>query len=271
MTSRIDTLFERLRNENRSALVTYITGGDPKPEATVSYMQTLVEAGADIIELGMPFSDPMADGPVIQRASERALASGMSLTKVLQSVAEFRREDSETPVVLMGYLNPIEAMGYEAFAENASKLGVDGILIVDSPPEESHKLNTILKDNNLDQIFLVSPNSSEQRVKAVSELGRGFVYYVSVKGVTGSSTLDVSEVADKISDFRNYVDLPIGVGFGVKTAADAAAVGAVSDAVIIGSAIVEVIESAGDDLAAGRENLGDKVRAYADATRADAD
>ena len=265
MTSRIESAFAKVKQQSRSALVTYITAGDPSPTASLPYMQALVDAGADVIELGMPFSDPMADGPVIQRASERALAAGMSLAKVLETVEGFRQHDSETPVVLMGYLNPIESMGYAEFAERASSAGVDGVLIVDSPPEESHDLNAILRRYNLDQIFLVSPNSSERRIKAVSDLGSGFVYYVSVKGVTGSATLDVAEVAERVSHFRSDVDLPIGVGFGVKTGEDAAAVAGVSDAVIIGSAIVEVVEQAGDNFALGCDSLRAKVTTYSEA------
>ena len=262
MATRIDNLFTNLAPQSRSALVTYITAGDPSPEASLSYMRSLVEAGADLIELGMPFSDPMADGPIIQRASERALAAGMSLAKVLDTVRLFRQSNTDTPLVLMGYLNPIEAMGYDEFATRASEAGVDGVLIVDSPPEESHALNAILRQRNLDQIFLVSPNSSAQRIKGVVELGSGFVYYVTVKGVTGSASLDIDEVAEKIASFREHVTLPIGVGFGVKTAADAASVAAVGDAVIIGSAIVEVVEQAGKDTDAGCKKLREKVSAY---------
>ncbi|MEM7466017.1 MAG: tryptophan synthase subunit alpha [Pseudomonadota bacterium] len=262
MASRIPPLFATLDQQSRSALVTYVTAGDPSAEGTTAYLQTLVEAGADIIELGMPFSDPMADGPVIQRASERALAGGMSLTGVLEIVQSFRADNKTTPVILMGYLNPIESMGYAEFSSRAAAAGVDGILIVDSPPEESDDLNAQFRAAGLDQIFLISPNSSEQRVQAVSALGGGFVYYVSVKGVTGSKALDVTEVAKNIQALRQHVKLPLGVGFGIRTAEDAANVAGVSDAVIIGSAIVELVEEAGSSIEAGREALKAKVSSY---------
>ena len=267
MTSRLKSLFENLNEQSRSALVTYITAGDPNEEATLAYMNTLVETGADIIELGMPFSDPMADGPVIQRASERALANGMSLAKVLDVVAEFRNSDQQTPIILMGYLNPIEAMGYENFTVRANEVGVDGVLIVDLPPEESHDFNAVAKQHHIDQIFLVSPNSNTERVKTVSDLGGGLVYDVSVKGVTGSATLDVGDVAAKIAEFRQLVTLPIGVGFGIKTPEDVRNVAAVSDAVIVGSAIVEVVEQAAGDIVKGCEGLQQRVSGYREAIR----
>lgn len=265
MTSRIESCFRQLDQDNRSALVTYITAGDPLPEATLVYMQALSEAGADIIELGMPFSDPMADGPVIQRASERALSAGMTLAKVLSVVREFRAEDKVTPIILMGYLNPIEAMGYQVFATQAAAAGVDGVLIVDMPPEESADLNVVLKDSELDQIFLISPNSSESRIASVSVLGGGFAYYVTIKGVTGSAALDVSQVAEKIGAFRSHVSLPIGVGFGIKTPEQATAVARFSDAVIIGSALVEIVEQQAGDIAGGCQQLSTKVRAFREA------
>lgn len=265
MTSRIAKRFTALGEKNRSALVTYLTAGDPSAQATLSYMQSLTKAGADIIELGMPFSDPMADGPVIQRASERALQGGMSLAKVLDLVSDFRQSDHETPIVLMGYLNPVEAMGYEEFSRRAADVGVDGVLIVDSPPEESQDLNNALRQRNLDQIFLISPNSSAQRIETASKLGGGFIYYVTVKGVTGSATLDVEEVEQRIDAFRDKVSLPIGVGFGIKTPEHAAAVAQISDAVIIGSSLVEVVEQTGNDTAAAKAKLGSKVAAFRDA------
>ena len=265
MTTRIKDLFDTLSAASRSALVTYITAGDPNADGTLAYMKTLVEAGADIIELGMPFSDPMADGPVIQRASERALANGMSLAKVLDVVAEFRKSDAQTPIILMGYLNPIEAMGYQKFAARAAAVGVDGLLIVDLPPEEAHQFNAVIRDNNIEQIFLISPNSDAARVNTVSDLGGGFVYYVSVKGVTGSTTLDVNDVASKIAEFRQQVTLPIGVGFGIKTPEDVRDIAAVSDAVIVGSAIVEVVEQAVEDIAKGCADLHTRVVSYREA------
>ncbi|MGR8947510.1 MAG: tryptophan synthase subunit alpha [Gammaproteobacteria bacterium] len=266
MTSRIKPLFENLAAESRSALVTYITAGDPSPDASLSYMHALVAAGADIIELGMPFSDPMADGPVIQRASERALANGMSLAKVLDLVTRFRVDNKDTPVVLMGYLNPIESMRYEEFAKRASAAGVDGVLVVDLPPGEAREFNDAAKAHSIDQIFLISPNSDEQRVKTVSDLGGGFVYYVSVKGVTGSAALDVADVAEKLANFRQQVTLPIGVGFGIKTAEDVRGVAAISDAVIVGSAIVEEVEKASQNIGLGCERLKKMVAGYRAAT-----
>lgn len=265
MTSRIAKKFASLEKQNLCALVTYLTAGDPGAEATLSYMQALTEAGTDIIELGMPFSDPMADGPVIQRASERALAGGMTLAKVLELVTQFRKTDDETPIVLMGYLNPVEAMGYEDFSRRAASAGVDGVLIVDSPPEESNDLNTALRSHELDQIFLISPNSSDQRISAASELGGGFIYYVTVKGVTGSATLDVAEVKNKIDTFKDRVSLPVGVGFGIKTSEHAAAVAQISDAVIIGSALVEIVERGCQDSGAALAELKSKVSSFSQA------
>lgn len=265
MTSRIAQRFTSLEKQNLSALVTYLTAGDPSAEATLAYMHSLTEAGTDIIELGMPFSDPMADGPVIQRASERALDGGMTLAKVLELVVAFRKTDDETPIVLMGYLNPVEAMGYEDFSRRAASAGVDGVLIVDSPPEESSELNDALRASQLDQIFLISPNSSEQRISAASELGGGFIYYVTVKGVTGSATLDVEAVKNKINTFKSNVSLPVGVGFGIKTPEHAAAVAQISDAVIIGSALVEIVERTSEDTDATQEELKSKVSSFSQA------
>ena len=265
MSSRIAQKFAELKDQNRSALITYITAGDPDTEATLNYMQTLTDAGTDIIELGMPFSDPMADGPVIQRASERALQAGMTLSKVIELVSDFRRVDDKTPIILMGYLNPVESMGYSEFSSRAAVAGVDGVLIVDSPPEESKELNAALRDKLLDQIFLISPNSNEQRIAAASELGGGFIYYVTVKGVTGSATLDVEAVGTKINAFRDGVALPIGVGFGIKTPQHAASVAQISDAVIVGSALVEVVESTSGDLGAATKQLANKVKSFSQA------
>jgi tryptophan synthase alpha chain len=202
-------------------------------------MHALVEAGADIIELGVPFSDPMADGPVVQRACERALARGVNLRQVLDMVREFRQHDVATPVVLMGYLNPIEAMGYGDFARAAAEAGVDGVLVVDLPPEESHELAPLLKAADMDLIFLLAPTSSTERIERVAALASGYVYYVSLKGVTGSAALDVSAVQRKLATIREYVSIPVGVGFGIKDPASAAAVSRVADAVVVGSAIVE--------------------------------
>ena len=240
--SRIADRFAALRVRNRTALVPFITAGDPRPAATVPMMHAMVEAGADIVELGIPFSDPMADGPVIQRASERALAAGMSFAKVLEIVREFRSGDAETPVVLMGYLNPLEAAGYAAAAECAAAAGVDGFITVDLPPEEAGELVREVRANGMDPVFLVSPTSSDERIARICGEASGFVYYVSLKGVTGAATLDVAEVAERMSRIRRVTDLPVGVGFGIRDGASAARVARVSDAVVVGTAVVARVE-----------------------------
>jgi len=236
--SRIAACFTALRAAGRKALIPYITAGDPEPKVTVPLMHALVEAGADIIELGVPFSDPMADGPVIQQACERALVHHVSLHQVLDMVQEFRRDNSTTPLVLMGYLNPVEVMGYQAFATAAAQAGVDGVLMVDLPPEEGHDLMTQLRAQALDPIFLLAPTTTAARVKKICATASGFVYYVSLKGVTGAATLDIAAVADKVKEIRSVTTLPVGVGFGIRDGATAAAVAAEADAVIIGSALV---------------------------------
>jgi tryptophan synthase alpha chain len=206
-------------------------------------MHAMVQAGADLIELGVPFSDPMADGPVIQRASERALAHHVSLHDVLAMVHDFRQRDADTPVVLMGYLNPIEVMGYQTFATAANAAGVDGVLIVDLPPEEGHELLLTLRENSLDQIYLLAPTSTPERIARICAAAGGFVYYVSVKGVTGASHLDLDGVTAKLSEIRANTKLPVGVGFGIKDAQTAAAVSKVADAVVVGSALVSRVEA----------------------------
>lgn len=241
--SRIPERFAALKGQGRTALVPFVTAGDPDPSVTVPLMNAMVSAGADMIELGVPFSDPMADGPVIQRASERALEHHVSLHDVLGMVRGFREDDGETPVILMGYLNPIEVMGYAEFAAQAADAGVDGTLVVDVPPEESGELATALKTAGLDLVYLIAPTSTEDRIRKIAEVASGFVYYVSVKGVTGAGNLDVVEVADKLEPIRRIVDLPVGVGFGIKDAETAARVAQVGDAVIVGSAIVGRIEA----------------------------
>ena len=240
--SRIKQCFEQLKGRNKTALVPFITAGDPEPGITVPLMHTLVESGADIIELGVPFSDPMADGPVIQRASERALEHHVSLHDVLQMVSEFRRQNQDTPVVLMGYLNPIEVMGYTDFAQSAAAAGVDGALTVDIPPEEGHDLVQALQTAGLDPIFLAAPTSNQHRLKLIAGAGSGFIYYVSLKGVTGSANLVLDEVADKLAQIRELSDLPLGVGFGIKDAEMASSMAKISDAVIVGSALVSRME-----------------------------
>lgn len=241
--SRIAQRFSALRGQCKTALVPFVTAGDPKPTFTVPLMHAMVESGADLLELGVPFSDPMADGPVIQRASERALEHHVSLTGVLGMVREFRERDEQTPVVLMGYLNPIEVMGYSQFASRAREAGVDGALVVDVPPEESHDLVAAVRDARLDLIYLLAPTSTEERIEKIADVASGFVYYVSVKGVTGAGHLDIDEVAAKLKPIRRIVDLPVGVGFGIKDAETAARVAQVGDAVIVGSAIVSRIEA----------------------------
>jgi tryptophan synthase alpha chain len=245
--SRLTAKFQALRQAHRKALIPFITAGDPDPDFTVPAMHAMVEAGVDIIELGVPFSDPMADGPVIQKASERALAHRMSLRRVLDMVERFRSTDAETPIVLMGYLNPVECMGYRAFVERAKSAGVDGVLTVDMPPEESSELVSLLEQAGIDPIFLLAPNSTDERIRKMGQLGRGYLYYVSLKGVTGASHLDLSDVERKLSEIRALVDLPLGVGFGVKNAEVAAAISKFADAVVVGSALVEKIEVAQGD------------------------
>lgn len=244
--SRLKTRFDSLRAQGRKALIPYLTAGDPAPEATVPIMHAMVAAGVDIIELGVPFSDPMADGPVIQAACERALAHGVSLRRVLDMVREFRTEDRATPVVLMGYLNPIEAMGYATFAEAAAEAGVDGVLTVDLPPEEADALLAEMRAHGLDPIFLLAPTSSSERMQRICAVASGFVYYVSLKGVTGSASLDTGAVAEKLAQIRRVTDLPIGVGFGIQDADSAAQVAAVADAVVVGSAVMKRVAEFGN-------------------------
>ena len=239
---RIQAVFARLQAQGRKALIPFITAGDPDAALTVPLLQTLVRAGADIIELGVPFSDPMADGPTIQRASERALAKGVSLRQVLGLVRDFRAADQETPIVLMGYANPIEAMGVEAFAAAAGAAGADGVLVVDYPPEEGIDFAHTLRRHGLAPIFLLAPTSSAARIAQVGALAGGYIYYVSLKGVTGSAALDVAAVAARIPDIRARTGVPVGVGFGIRDAATAAAVAKIADAVVIGSRIIEEIE-----------------------------
>ncbi|MGB8054445.1 MAG: tryptophan synthase subunit alpha [Azonexus sp.] len=240
--SRIKSAFERLNGEGRKALIPFITAGDPDAALTVPLMHTLVEAGADIIELGVPFSDPMADGPTIQRASERALAKGMKLRKVLELVVEFRKVDATTPVVLMGYANPVEAMGLEKFAAAASIAGVDGVLIVDYPPEEAAAFGAAMKAHGMDPIFLLAPTSTAARIAQVAEVASGYVYYVSLAGVTGSGALNVDAVAERLPQIRQQTGLPVGVGFGIRDASTASRIAAIADAVVVGSRIIEEVE-----------------------------
>lgn len=244
--SRIENCFQKLKAQGRTALIPFVTAGDPQPGVTVPLMHAMVEAGADLIELGVPFSDPMADGPVIQRSSERALEHNVSLNDVLDMVREFRRDNPDTPVILMGYLNPIEVMGYASFAEAAADAGVDGALTVDMPPEEAEAFLTAIRPKGIDPIFLLAPTSTEERIKRICNAASGFVYYVSVKGITGASHLAIDEVSEKVAGIRAVTGLPVGVGFGIKDADSARAVAQVADAVIVGSAIVNRMERLAD-------------------------
>jgi tryptophan synthase alpha chain len=250
--NRIDATFARLRAAGRTALIPYVTAGDPSPAATVPIMSALVTAGADVVEVGVPFSDPMADGPVIQRASERALAQGVGLATVLALVGAFRRTDATTPVVLMGYANPIEAMGTVTFADRAKEAGVDGVLVVDYPPEEAADFAALLEARDLAPIFLLAPTTPEARIAAVAKIARGYVYYVSLKGVTGAGHLDTAEVGRKLAEIRRHVRIPVGVGFGIRDAASAQALAADADAVVIGSRLIQEIESGAPEAAAER-------------------
>lgn len=236
--SRLSGVFSDLQAKNRKGLIPYVVAGDPSPEGTVSLLHSLVEAGADVLEVGVPFSDPMSEGPVIQQGHERALANGMSLQRVLEMVAAFRRDNEATPIVMMGYANPIERFGYDAFATACADAGVDGLITVDLPPEEVDAIDGALASVGLDNIFLISPTTPEARMQTIVERARGFIYYVAVKGVTGSGQLDADEVARSISVIRQKTTLPVAVGFGIKDATSASAVAASADAVIVGSALI---------------------------------
>jgi tryptophan synthase alpha chain len=253
--SRISATFEKLRAAKRSALIPFVTAGDPSPEETVAVMSALVKAGADVIELGVPFSDPMADGPVIQRSSERALKHGVGLGRILAMVAQFRRGDSATPVVLMGYANPVERMGLERFVAEARAAGVDGVLIVDYPPEEAGDWLAALDGSGIDPIFLLSPTSSDTRIDLVARSARGYIYYVSLKGVTGASNIDTGDVERMLSRIRKHTSVPVGVGFGIRDGATAARVARVADAVVIGSRIVQEMADAPAGTAAARAGV----------------
>jgi len=230
------------RTAGQTALIPYIAAGDPSPAATPPLMHALVNAGADIIELGVPFSEPVADGPVIQQAAERAIAQGTGLAQVLAMVAQFRRENDTTPVVLMGYANPIERMGQEVFVERAQSAGVDGVLVVDYPPEEIQDFAVLLGKAHIDPIFLLAPTSSEARIRQIAAIARGYVYYVSLRGVTGAAHLDVDDAAKHVAAIRQHVHIPVGVGFGIRDAASAKRVAAFADAVVIGSRLIQVMQ-----------------------------
>jgi len=249
--SRLDNCFEALKAANKQALIPFVTAGDPSEEFTLSCMHSMVKAGADIIELGVPFSDPMADGPVIQQASERALKNGMSLKGVISIVKRFRETDQITPVVLMGYLNPIEFMGYEVFAKEAANAGVDGVLTVDIPPEESKELNAAYDKHDIAPIFLLSPTSNAVRIKKIAAVAKGYIYYVSLKGVTGAGHLELDAVQNKVDEIKQITSLPLAIGFGVKNAEIAANIAKIGDAVVVGSALINCItDHSGDEVQA---------------------
>lgn len=256
--SRIQSTFNALNAQKKAALIPYITAGDPHPKHTVSLMHTLVAHGADMIELGVPFSDPMADGPVIQRASERALAHRVGLSNVLEMVKEFRQTDHKTPIILMGYANPVEAIGTSVFADRAKDADVDGVITVDYPPEESEGFVKELRDREIDPIFLLAPTTEPSRADLILNQASGFVYYVSLKGVTGAANLDIEEVSKKVRDIKEKTSLPVGVGFGIRDAVTAKATAEVADAVVIGSRLVRVVEDSTD------ENLLQNVAALMD-------
>jgi tryptophan synthase alpha chain len=250
--SRIQGRFEALARDKRKALIPYITAGDPHPSLTVPLMRGLVEAGADILELGVPFSDPMADGPVVQRAGERALKHGVGLTHVLGMVKDFRNSDAATPIVLMGYANPIEAMGVEKFVDAARAAGVDGVIVVDYPPEECEQFAAQAKKAGIDPIFLLAPTSTDARIEQVGRVGSGYLYYVSLRGITGAANIDLGDVAARIPKIRAATRLPIGVGFGIRDAESARRIAQSADAVVIGSRIIQEIEGGAADQAVSR-------------------
>jgi len=253
--SRLQSTFEALKAAQKTALIPFVTAGDPNPSVTVGLLHDMAAAGANILELGVPFSDPMAEGPVIQAACERALEHHVSLTDVLAMVKEFRSKDADTPIVLMGYLNPVEVMGYQTFADAASEAGVDGLILVDLPPEEGHELTLALQQKQIDPIFLLAPTSTDQRIEMICNQASGFVYYVSLKGVTGAANLDVDSVVKKVAQIRSHTSIPVGVGFGIRDAQSAAQVAAVADAVVVGSAVVKRIE----ENAANAEKISQEI------------
>ena len=262
--SRLEQRFAELRTQGRRALIPYVTAGDPEPRVTVPLMHALVEGGADVLELGVPFSDPMADGPIIQQASERALQHHVTLHDVLGMVREFRRRNKATPVVLMGYLNPIEVLGYGDFARDAADAGVDGVLTVDLPPEEASEFVLALRAHQLDPIFLLAPTSDAERIGKILAVASGFVYYVSLRGVTGAGHLDLTEVRAKVAAIRKQTKLPVGVGFGIGSPQAAADVAEFADAVVVGSALVRRIAAQ----AAHPENIPAEARSFMAALRA---
>lgn len=257
--SRIQKCFDQLQLKNKKALISYITAGDPHPSRTVAIMHALTDAGSDLIELGIPFSDPMADGPVIQAAFERALQHNTSLQDIIGIVEEFRKVDATTPVILMGYQNPMEIFGIEKFAKNVNGL-IDGVITVDLPPEESHDIATIYKAENIDTIYLIAPTTKPQRMKMIANLASGFLYYVSFKGITGASRIDARSVEEKVEQIRKRSKIPVAVGFGVKNAETTSLVAACADAVVVGSAIVSIIAEHGEDMPAAMQKVKSLLR-----------
>jgi len=255
--SRVAACFAK--DSNRKLLVPYITAGDPDLDTTLALMHTLVKAGSDVIELGIPFSDPMADGPVIQAACERALKNGVTLVQVIETVKRFRETDKETAIVLMGYMNPIEILGYKKFAELASEAGVDGVLTVDLPPEEADELVAELQARQLDSIFLLSPTTPDARLKQVCEKASGYIYYVSLKGVTGAANLDTAEVADRVAHIKTFSDIPVAVGFGIRDSETAAAISKTADAIVVGSVLVSLVAEHGENTDVLHQKMFDTV------------
>lgn len=243
--SRLGAVFQGLREQNRKGVIPYVVAGDPSPDGTVSLLHQLVAAGADVLEIGVPFSDPMSEGPIIQKGHERALANGMNLSAVLEMVSVFRRDDQRTPIVMMGYANPIERFGYSAFADACAVAGVDGLITVDLPPEEVDEIDAALQAVGLDNIFLISPTTPVARIQTIVDRARGFIYCVAVKGVTGSGQLDTDAVAARVATIQGMTTLPVAVGFGIKDASSASAVAKVADAVVVGSALIAEMEAMG--------------------------
>ncbi|HCK04350.1 MAG TPA: tryptophan synthase subunit alpha [Methylophilaceae bacterium] len=259
--SKIQSTFAQLKSENKKALIPFITAGDPHPDMTVSMLHALVDYGADMIELGIPFSDPMADGPVIQRASERALANNVGIKKTIKLVKQFRENNTKTPIILMGYANPIEAIGIDNFVNLIKDADVDGVVTVDYPPEESKEFVSLLRKNDIDSIFLISPTTEDTRIKLITSQASGFLYYVSLKGVTGSSNIDIMQVAERVMNIKKYSDLPVAVGFGVRDSETAKQVALISDAVVIGSRIVlEVESSSQENILVNIKKLMDEIK-----------
>ena len=259
--SKIQDVFNNLAHHNKKALIPFITAGDPHPDMTVDILHTLVESGADMIELGIPFSDPMADGPVIQRASERALANSVGIKKTIEIAKHFRSSNKHTPIILMGYANPMEAIGIDNFIELIDDAEVDGVITVDYPPEESSEFVKKLKNKNIDSIFLLSPTTEDDRIKLIIDQASGFIYYVSLKGVTGSSNIDINQVSERVKNIKQFTSLPIGVGFGVRDAKTAKDVAMVADAVVVGSRIVQEVEtSSKEDLLRNINQLMSEIK-----------